>query len=85
VPSLDGWVIRHLERNVDGCVQGSEACLLGVEQALVVVLATCKRHIDSCLFHPCQGDGRIRNHPRVVGVNGMHVNSICSWIGGAAE
>jgi hypothetical protein len=85
MPSLDGWVIRHLERNVDGCIQGGEACSLDVEQALVVVLATCKHCVNLCLFHPHQGDGRIRNHPRVVGVDEMHVNSICPQIGGAAE
>jgi hypothetical protein len=85
MPSLDGQVIRYLQCNVDGCIQGGEACSLDVKQALVVVLGTCIHRIDCHLLRPHQGDSRIRNHPRVVGVDGMHVNSVCSQIGGAAE
>ena len=59
--------------------------MLDVEQALVVVLATCKCCVDRHLFHPCQGDGRIRNYPRVIGVDGTHVNGVCLRIGEAAE
>ncbi len=59
--------------------------MLNVEQALVVVLMTCKHRVDHCLFYPCQEDGRIRNHLGDVGADGTHVNSVHPRIGGAAE